>query len=61
MHKLGYVTGDVTIINASLEVYFGALELKTRSSHERIGGTISDIVDPKVKSDFKGAHARLSI
>jgi hypothetical protein len=30
-------------------------------AHERIGGAISDIVDPKVKSDFKGAHARLSI
>jgi hypothetical protein len=51
LYKLVYVTGDGTIINASPEVHFGALELKTLSSHERIGGAISDIENPKVKSD----------
>ena len=51
MYKLGYVTSDGTIISASPEVQFGALELKKLSSHERIGGTISDIENPKGKSD----------
>ena len=51
MCKLAYVTSDGTIINASPEVHFGALELKTFSSHERIGGAISDIENPNVKPD----------
>lgn len=51
LYKLGYVTGNGTIINASPEVHFGALELKILSSHERIGGAISDIENPKVNSD----------
>jgi hypothetical protein len=51
LYKLGYVISNGTIINASPKIQFGALELKTHSSHERICGAISDIENPKAKSD----------